>query len=166
MDYTIGYISKFVSPFWLHLGLKCWASPFIALITNHNRILNFSAGIFDTSDLRITRGLFSSTFSKSKHYISLQSSYFIIILFHCNHSCPDHVAEAPLVVDMNTAWDGLEETSDLNGHILFMQEDHHIFPNAYQNTQLFVGLKPNKCPKCYAINLAPSNVKEGKVGRA
>uniref|UniRef100_A0A0D9VM74 Alpha-1,6-mannosyl-glycoprotein 2-beta-N-acetylglucosaminyltransferase n=1 Tax=Leersia perrieri TaxID=77586 RepID=A0A0D9VM74_9ORYZ len=60
---------------------------------------------------------------------------------------------------MNTVWDGLEETREFDGHILFIEEDHYIFPNAYRNAQLLVDLKPNKCPQCYAINLAPSDVK-------
>ncbi|KAL6635287.1 hypothetical protein ACP70R_027958 [Stipagrostis hirtigluma subsp. patula] len=60
---------------------------------------------------------------------------------------------------MNTVWDGLEETRDFDGHILFIEEDHYIFPNAYRNAQLLVDLKPKKCPQCYAINLAPSDVK-------
>ncbi|XP_047053325.1 LOW QUALITY PROTEIN: alpha-1,6-mannosyl-glycoprotein 2-beta-N-acetylglucosaminyltransferase-like [Lolium rigidum] len=60
---------------------------------------------------------------------------------------------------MNTVWDGLEETTDFDEHILFIEEDHYIFPNAYRNAQLLVDLKPKKCPQCYAVNLAPSDVK-------
>ncbi|OVA02183.1 N-acetylglucosaminyltransferase II [Macleaya cordata] len=59
---------------------------------------------------------------------------------------------------MNTVWDSLEETRDHSGHILFIEEDHFIFPNAYRNIQLLTALKPKKCPNCYATNLAPSDV--------
>ncbi|KAI3471581.1 hypothetical protein Pfo_028231 [Paulownia fortunei] len=59
---------------------------------------------------------------------------------------------------MNTVWDGLKETSQHSGHILFIEEDHFIHPNAYRNLQLLTELKPKKCPYCYAANLAPSNV--------
>ncbi|XP_065874390.1 alpha-1,6-mannosyl-glycoprotein 2-beta-N-acetylglucosaminyltransferase [Euphorbia lathyris] len=59
---------------------------------------------------------------------------------------------------MNTVWDGLEETKELSGHILFIEEDHFIFPNAYRNLQILTSLKPLKCPDCYAANLAPSDV--------
>ncbi|XP_022727946.1 alpha-1,6-mannosyl-glycoprotein 2-beta-N-acetylglucosaminyltransferase-like [Durio zibethinus] len=59
---------------------------------------------------------------------------------------------------MNTVWDGLKETRGHDGHILFIEEDHFIYPNAYRNLQLLVSLKPNKCPDCYAANLAPSDV--------
>ncbi|KAF8414258.1 hypothetical protein HHK36_002258 [Tetracentron sinense] len=59
---------------------------------------------------------------------------------------------------MNTVWDGLEETRQHSGHILFIEEDHFIFPNAYRNIQLLTRLKPQKCPNCYAANLAPSDV--------
>ncbi|KAK8517863.1 hypothetical protein V6N13_128017 [Hibiscus sabdariffa] len=59
---------------------------------------------------------------------------------------------------MNTVWDGLKETRGHNGHILFIEEDHFIFPNAYRNLQLLVSLKPDKCPDCYAANLAPCDV--------
>ncbi|KAK9091866.1 hypothetical protein Syun_026777 [Stephania yunnanensis] len=60
---------------------------------------------------------------------------------------------------MNTVWDGLSETRGHAGHILFIEEDHFIFPNAYRNIQLLVELKSKKCHECYAANLAPSDVK-------
>ncbi|KAJ8748613.1 hypothetical protein K2173_007603 [Erythroxylum novogranatense] len=59
---------------------------------------------------------------------------------------------------MNTVWDGLEETKGHEGHILFIEEDHFIFPNAYRNLQRLSKLKLQKCPNCYAANLAPSDV--------
>lgn len=59
---------------------------------------------------------------------------------------------------MNTVWDGLEETRGHTGHILFIEEDHFILPNAYRNLQILTELKPKKCPDCYAANLAPSDV--------
>ncbi|XP_057526951.1 alpha-1,6-mannosyl-glycoprotein 2-beta-N-acetylglucosaminyltransferase [Amaranthus tricolor] len=60
---------------------------------------------------------------------------------------------------MNTVWDGLNETKDHNGDILFIEEDHFILPNAYRNLQLLIKLKPEKCSSCYAVNLAPWDVK-------
>ncbi|KAI3928591.1 hypothetical protein MKW98_024192 [Papaver atlanticum] len=59
---------------------------------------------------------------------------------------------------MNTVWDSLEESRHHSGHILFIEEDHFIFPNAYRSIQLLTALKPKKCPTCYAANLAPSDV--------
>lgn len=59
---------------------------------------------------------------------------------------------------MNTVWDGLEETRRHHGDILFIEEDHYIYPNAYRNLQRLIALKPKKCPDCYAANLAPSVV--------
>ncbi|KAK1306233.1 hypothetical protein QJS10_CPA10g01782 [Acorus calamus] len=59
---------------------------------------------------------------------------------------------------MNTVWDGLEDTRGHSGHILFIEEDHFIFPNAYRNIQILTNLKPLKCRDCYAVNLAPSDV--------
>ncbi|KAK6149174.1 hypothetical protein DH2020_016699 [Rehmannia glutinosa] len=59
---------------------------------------------------------------------------------------------------MNTVWDGLNETRFHYGHILFIEEDHFIYPNAYRNLQLLIEWKPKMCPHCYAVNLAPSNV--------
>lgn len=59
---------------------------------------------------------------------------------------------------MNTVWDGLKETRGHSGHILFIEEDHFIFPNAYRNLQILTELKPHKCPDCYAANLAPLDV--------
>ncbi|KAI5683042.1 hypothetical protein M9H77_04270 [Catharanthus roseus] len=60
---------------------------------------------------------------------------------------------------MNTVWDGLKETCQHSGHILFIEEDHFIYPNAYRNLQLLTELKQIKCPDCYAANLAPCDVK-------
>ncbi|KAI8008256.1 Alpha-1,6-mannosyl-glycoprotein 2-beta-N-acetylglucosaminyltransferase [Camellia lanceoleosa] len=65
---------------------------------------------------------------------------------------------------MNTVWDGLKETCHHSGHILFIEEDHFIFPNAYRNLQTLAALKPEKCPNCYAANLAPSDVKSRGEG--
>lgn len=65
---------------------------------------------------------------------------------------------------MNMVWDGLKETRQHSGHILFIEEDHFIFPNAYRNLQLLIELKPKKCPDCYAANLAPSDVKSKGEG--
>lgn len=59
---------------------------------------------------------------------------------------------------MNTVWDGLKETQGHSGHVLFIEEDHYIFPNAYRNLQILTELKPHKCPDCYASNLAPLDV--------
>lgn len=59
---------------------------------------------------------------------------------------------------MNTVWDGLNETRGHQGHILFIEEDHFIFPNAYSNLRILTELKPHKCPDCYAANLAPLDV--------
>ncbi|KAH6772811.1 beta-1 [Perilla frutescens var. hirtella] len=59
---------------------------------------------------------------------------------------------------MNTVWDGLEETRQHYGDILFIEEDHFIYPNAYRNLQILAELRPEKCPDCYAANLAPSVV--------
>lgn len=59
---------------------------------------------------------------------------------------------------MNWVWDGMEETKRHTGHILFIEEDHFIFPNAYRNIQILSVLKQHKCVECYATNLAPSDV--------
>ncbi|CAA6662911.1 unnamed protein product [Spirodela intermedia] len=59
---------------------------------------------------------------------------------------------------MNTVWDGLEETREFSGHILFIEEDHFILPNAYRSIELLINLKARKCPDCFAANLAPSDV--------
>ncbi|KAF6153746.1 hypothetical protein GIB67_000979 [Kingdonia uniflora] len=65
---------------------------------------------------------------------------------------------------MNMVWDGLKETRSHFGHILFIEEDHFIYPNAYRNIQLLAELKRKKCPECYAANLAPSDVNSAGEG--
>lgn len=59
---------------------------------------------------------------------------------------------------MNTVWDGLQETRQYDDHIIFIEEDHYLFPNAYRNMQTLSALKACKCPQCYAANLAPADV--------
>ncbi|XP_015900781.3 alpha-1,6-mannosyl-glycoprotein 2-beta-N-acetylglucosaminyltransferase isoform X2 [Ziziphus jujuba] len=86
---------------------------------------------------------------------------------HCNGT-PDQYGNhrSPKIVSlkhhwwwmMNTVWDGLQETREDSNHILFIEEDHFIYPNAYRNLQMLTALKPKKCPDCYAANLAPCDV--------
>uniref|UniRef100_A0A7I4EFC0 Alpha-1,6-mannosyl-glycoprotein 2-beta-N-acetylglucosaminyltransferase n=1 Tax=Physcomitrium patens TaxID=3218 RepID=A0A7I4EFC0_PHYPA len=59
---------------------------------------------------------------------------------------------------MNTIWDGLTEMKGFNGHIMFIEEDHYVLPNAYRNIQILVNLKEKKCPYCIAVNAAPLDV--------
>ncbi|GMH12563.1 hypothetical protein Nepgr_014404 [Nepenthes gracilis] len=65
---------------------------------------------------------------------------------------------------MNTVWDGMKETQQHSGHVLFIEEDHYIFPNAYRNLQLLTELNPKRCPNCYAVNLAPCDVRSRGEG--
>jgi alpha-1,6-mannosyl-glycoprotein beta-1,2-N-acetylglucosaminyltransferase len=60
---------------------------------------------------------------------------------------------------MNTVWDGLQETKAHNGHIMFIEEDHYLLPNAYRNIQTLARVKNEKCPLCIAVNAAPLDVK-------
>ncbi|CAM6102712.1 unnamed protein product [Calypogeia fissa] len=59
---------------------------------------------------------------------------------------------------MNTVWDGLQETRNRDGHVLFIEEDHYILPNAYRTLQLLSKVVGTKCPECVAVNLAPAEV--------
>ncbi|KAG0620513.1 hypothetical protein M758_4G221900 [Ceratodon purpureus] len=65
---------------------------------------------------------------------------------------------------MNTVWDGLEETKGFNGHMMFIEEDHYMLPNAYRNIQILAKLKQEKCPDCIAVNAAPFDVKSRGEG--
>jgi alpha-1,6-mannosyl-glycoprotein beta-1,2-N-acetylglucosaminyltransferase len=60
---------------------------------------------------------------------------------------------------MNTVWEGLPETRNGNGHILFIEEDHYILPNAYRAIQQLRKMVSVKCPECVALTLAPQDVK-------
>ncbi|KAH7314833.1 hypothetical protein KP509_21G022900 [Ceratopteris richardii] len=59
---------------------------------------------------------------------------------------------------MNTVWDGLLETHNYSSHILFIEEDHFLFPNALMNIRALTAMKACKCPSCYMANLAPADV--------
>lgn len=59
---------------------------------------------------------------------------------------------------MNTVWDGLGETRHRQDHILFIEEDHFLFPNALLNIQALSALKACVCPDCYMANLAPADI--------
>eukprot|EP00897_Mesotaenium_endlicherianum_P010810 jgi/Mesen1/9758/ME000007S09817 len=56
---------------------------------------------------------------------------------------------------MNTVWDGLPETRGFRGHVMFVEEDHFLFPNALRTAQRLVALKRTLCPECVAVHLAP-----------
>ena len=60
---------------------------------------------------------------------------------------------------MNTVWDGLPETKRFEGHMLFVEEDHYLMPNALTTMTALLSLKNRVCPKCSFANLAASNVK-------
>ncbi|CAI5469496.1 unnamed protein product [Closterium sp. Yama58-4] len=59
----------------------------------------------------------------------------------------------------NTVWDGLSETKSFTGHMLFIEEDHLLFPNALAHLTALIRVKNARCPECVAVTLAPSNVK-------
>lgn len=59
---------------------------------------------------------------------------------------------------MNTVWDGLPETRHYHDHMLFIEEDHFLFPNALRNMQTLSALKACVCPSCYMANLSPADV--------
>ncbi|CAI5526794.1 unnamed protein product [Closterium sp. Naga37s-1] len=59
----------------------------------------------------------------------------------------------------NTVWDGLSETNTFTGHMLFIEEDHLLFPNALAHLKSLIRVKNARCPECVAVTLAPSNVK-------
>ena len=63
-------------------------------------------------------------------------------------------------------WDGLEETRAFDGHMMFIEEDHYLLPNAYRNIQLLAKIKQDKCPDCIAANAAPFDVKARGEGFA
>lgn len=67
---------------------------------------------------------------------------------------------------MNTVWDGLQETRNRDGHVLFIEEDHYILPNAYRTVQQLSKMVGTKCPECVAVNLAPVEVTSRGEGAA
>ncbi|KAL3695417.1 hypothetical protein R1sor_009493 [Riccia sorocarpa] len=66
---------------------------------------------------------------------------------------------------MNTVWDGLAETWNRDGNILFIEEDHFILPNAYRSIKMLRDMKNRKCPECAAVSLAPVDVASKGEGR-
>lgn len=67
---------------------------------------------------------------------------------------------------MNTVWDSLEVTHGFEGHILFLEEDNYVFPNALENFKKLSELKPLVCPDCLGINLAPKEMKDIGEGQS
>ncbi|KAL2610359.1 hypothetical protein R1flu_028932 [Riccia fluitans] len=59
---------------------------------------------------------------------------------------------------MNTVWDGLAETRNRDGNILFIEEDHFVLRNAYRSIVRLRDMKNSKCPECVAVSLAPVDV--------
>lgn len=67
---------------------------------------------------------------------------------------------------MNTVWDGLEETREYQGHMLFMEEDHYLFPNALEHARELIAVKDDWFKgQCSFATLAPFNaLNVGTVG--
>ncbi|CAI5479772.1 unnamed protein product [Closterium sp. Yama58-4] len=61
---------------------------------------------------------------------------------------------------MNTVWGGLAETRGFKGHVVWVEEDHQLFPNALRHLRALLHAKHARCPDCIAANLAPSDVHE------
>ncbi|CAI5533263.1 unnamed protein product [Closterium sp. Naga37s-1] len=59
---------------------------------------------------------------------------------------------------MNAVWGGVEETRGYGGHVVWVEEDHLLFPNALRHLQALLLAKHARCPHCIAANLAPSDV--------
>ena len=59
---------------------------------------------------------------------------------------------------MHAVWHRLPETRSFHGHVLFMEEDHLLFPNALLHLSALLQAKELRCPACVAVNLAPSDV--------
>ncbi|CAI5524649.1 unnamed protein product [Closterium sp. Naga37s-1] len=73
---------------------------------------------------------------------------------------------------VNTVWNGLPETRAFNGHMLFIEEDHWLFPNALSHLRSLLSAKcRGRCNECIAVSLAPADVgvvedeEEGAVER-
>ncbi|CAI5473908.1 unnamed protein product, partial [Closterium sp. Yama58-4] len=59
---------------------------------------------------------------------------------------------------MNAVWGGVEETRGFKGHVVWVEEDHLLFPNALRHLRALLHAKQARCPHCIAANLAPSDV--------
>ncbi|CAI7755631.1 unnamed protein product, partial [Closterium sp. NIES-54] len=59
---------------------------------------------------------------------------------------------------MNAVWGGVEETRGYGGHVVWVEEDHLLFPNALRHLRALLHAKHARCPHCIAANLAPSDV--------
>ncbi|CAI5964111.1 unnamed protein product [Closterium sp. NIES-64] len=59
---------------------------------------------------------------------------------------------------MNAVWGGMEETRGYGGHVVWVEEDHLLFPNALRHLRALLHAKHARCPHCIAANLAPSDV--------
>ncbi|CAI5462026.1 unnamed protein product [Closterium sp. Yama58-4] len=89
--------------------------------------------------------------------------------FLSSHLCP---AQHHWWWVQNTVWDGLPETKAFNGHMLFIEEDHWLFPNALSHLRALLSAKRRgRCNECIAVSLAPADVgvvedeEEGAVER-
>ena len=57
---------------------------------------------------------------------------------------------------MNTVWDGLEETRAYDGHVLWLDDDFYVFPNALLHLDALIAAKAaGKCPDCSFVSLGP-----------
>lgn len=68
---------------------------------------------------------------------------------------------------MNTVWGTLGETQQYKGHILFMEEDHFLFPNTLLQLRALIKAKQEqpRFARCVSVHAAPADVKSrGETG--
>ena len=58
---------------------------------------------------------------------------------------------------MNTVWDALPEIRGFDGHIMFLEDDHFLFPNALQQLLLLIEAKNTLCSQCSFVALGPKD---------
>jgi alpha-1,6-mannosyl-glycoprotein beta-1,2-N-acetylglucosaminyltransferase len=54
---------------------------------------------------------------------------------------------------VNMVFDGMRETENFTGHVMFLEEDHYLSPDFLYMTEKLIALKEEQCDDCDFVNL-------------
>ena len=85
----------------------------------------------------------TSVYSTSCHCVPPLTNYILL----CTHIL------VILHVQVNTVFDHLQVTSQFNGYVFFLEEDHYVSPDFVHVAKKLITLKENQCQDCDFINM-------------
>ncbi len=68
-------------------------------------------------------------------------------------SVPIYTVNSCFLIQVNTVFDNLRVTTNFNGYVFFLEEDHYLSPDFIHVAKRLVALKREKCGDCDFVNM-------------